>query len=74
MRVDLLLTDRLITPSGTGRAAPRLSWSGVVADGAQLRFAAADQKSGRRPRCIRNYKGPTIRRWTLTDAQQHHWY
>lgn len=29
MRVDLLVTDRPITPSGTGRAAPRLCWSGV---------------------------------------------
>ena len=28
MRVDLLVTDRPITPSGTGRAAPRLCWSG----------------------------------------------
>jgi len=29
VRVDLLVTDRPITPSGTGRAAPRLCWSGV---------------------------------------------
>jgi hypothetical protein len=73
VRADLLVTDRPITPSGTGRAAPRLSWSGVSTDGAQLRFAAADLKSSRRPRCIRNYRGLTNRRWTLTDAQQHHW-
>ena len=36
MRVDLVLTDRPITPSGTGRAVPRLSWSGVPTDGVQL--------------------------------------
>jgi hypothetical protein len=36
VRVDLLVTDRPITPSGTGRAAPRLSWSGVPTDGVQL--------------------------------------
>jgi len=38
VRVDLLVTDRPITPSGTGRAAPRLSWSGVPTDGAQVRI------------------------------------
>ena len=36
MRVGLLVTDRPITPSGTGRAVPRLSWSGVPTDGVQL--------------------------------------
>jgi hypothetical protein len=36
VRVDLLVTDRPITPSGTGRAAPRLSWSGVPTDGVRL--------------------------------------
>ena len=36
MRVDLLLTDRPITPSGTGRAAPRLCWSGAPTDGSQM--------------------------------------
>jgi len=36
VRVDLLLTDRPITPSGTGRAAPRLIWSGAPTDGVQL--------------------------------------
>jgi hypothetical protein len=35
VRVDLLVTDRPITPSGTGRAAPRLSWSGAPTDGVQ---------------------------------------
>jgi hypothetical protein len=33
VRVDLLVTDRPITPSGTGRAAPRHSWSEVPTDG-----------------------------------------
>ena len=36
MRVDLLVTERPITPTGTGRAAPRLSWSGVSTDRAQM--------------------------------------
>jgi hypothetical protein len=36
VRVDLLVTDRPITPSGTGRAAPQLCWSGVPTDGAQM--------------------------------------
>ena len=36
MRVDLLVTDRPITPSGTGRAVPRLCWSGAPTDGVQL--------------------------------------
>jgi hypothetical protein len=36
VRVDLFVTDRPITPSGTERAAPRLSWSGVPTDGVQL--------------------------------------
>ena len=36
MRVDLLVTDRPITPSGMGRAAPRLSGSGVPTDGVQF--------------------------------------
>ena len=36
MRVDLLVTDRPITPSGTGRAAPRLSWSGAPTDRVQM--------------------------------------
>ena len=37
MRVDLLLTDRPITPSGTGRAAPRLILPGAPVDGVQAR-------------------------------------
>jgi hypothetical protein len=36
VRVDLLVTDRPITPSESGRAAPRLSWSGVPTDGVRL--------------------------------------
>ena len=36
MQADLLVTDRPITPSGTGRAVPRLSWPGVPTDGVQL--------------------------------------
>jgi hypothetical protein len=35
VRVDLLVTDRPITPSGTGRAAPDLSSPGSPTDGAR---------------------------------------
>ena len=37
MGVDLLVTDRPITPSGTGRAAPRLCLPGAPVDGVQTR-------------------------------------
>jgi hypothetical protein len=36
VRVDLLLTDRPITPSGTGRAAPPICNPGVLTDEAQV--------------------------------------
>ena len=36
MRVDLLVTDRPITPSGTGRAAPRVFCPESPTDGAQV--------------------------------------
>ena len=36
MRVDLLLTDRPITPSGTGRRRASILWSGAPTDGAQM--------------------------------------
>jgi hypothetical protein len=38
VRADLLVTDRPITPSGTGRAAPRLIWSGAPTDGVQMQW------------------------------------
>lgn len=48
MRVDLLLTDRPITPSGTGRAAPQICSSGAPTDGSQMQSVRPlDLKSGR---------------------------
>jgi len=48
VRVDLLLTDRPITPSGTGRAAPQICSSGAPTDGSQMQSVRPlDLKSGR---------------------------
>ena len=74
MRVDLLLTDRPITPSGTGRAAPPVCCPELRPTGRRCSRHLLDLKSGRGYRCSRNYKGPTSRRWTPTEARLHHWW
>jgi hypothetical protein len=68
VRVDLLLTDRPITPSGTGRAAPYLSSPGTPTDGAQTQSCTHLIKVRSVTRCSRNYKGPTSQRWTFRSS------
>ena len=75
MRVDLLVTDRPITPSGTGRAAPHLCWSGAPTDGPQMQsciYLISSQVED--PGAPEITKDQPSRRWTLTGAQLHHWW
>ena len=66
MRVGLLVTDRPITPSGTGRAAPQI-WCARSSGRRRTDCTSAGFKSGRKPRCSRNYRRTTSRRWTLNN-------
>ena len=70
MRVDLLVTDRPITPSGTGRAAPQVWCTGAPADGGRTR-SAIQVRPGTPvlPKLLRTNLSAVDPR----GAQQHHW-
>ena len=72
MRVDLLVTDRPITPSGTGRAAP-LVWFGIPGRRrTPLTVLTTSQTDG--PRCSSKLRGRSPKAVDpRRRAQNHHW-